>query len=315
MFERSLHAARVNRVPLNMKKTPFYAALSPLALTMAISILPATGKVLNLTDTTVVQGADTYLENTVDVGGTEYHAGVINGSIFRRVEATDDSNSGAGVFRNLYKVSTPTGNVDVESGYNRNEMDSSLLGGDSHLMKVSDLASAADGAYAIFTIDANEANNKTERYISLDKFQIFVETDAPLGVDPGSLPGSEANLGDLGTEIYNMDNGSDSTVLLDYSTSNGSGTFDTYIFVPLALFAGYDPESYIYVYSQFGEFGEATVSTGTGDFGAGSGGEDVAYYKTANVVPITVTSLVPEPHSSALLALGGLMLTLRRRRA
>lgn len=315
-----------NLVSMNKKFVPL--RLLPWFLVVSASVVPAMGKIINLADQSFTKTSDgsTIAENTYV--GTDpitgnpftYHAGVVNGAVFRRAEASDDDNSGAGVFRNLYKSQ----DSPVEQGYNRGKvMDGSVLGGTSHLITKGDLQTDASGLFYIFTIDANEKNNAIERFISLDKFQLYVENDVNLGVDPDPLPttspGAAQNSGDLaslGALVYDMDAGpqGDSTVLMDYSTSNGSGTFDTFVFVQASLFDGYDDAAYIYLYTEFGGFTDTPTS-----FIADAGGEDIAAYTNfdgSNTPPElgVPPSIVPEPSSALLASLGALVLIFKRRR-
>lgn len=290
--------------------------LSGISLSLIASSDFSHAKIINLADQefTTNSGA-TIEETTYEHNNFIWHAGALNGAIFRRAEASDDTNSGSGVFRDLYSLQ----DSPVEQGYNRpikQVWDSSVLGGTSHLLTLGDLKPDASGNFFVFTVDANEKNNATERFISLDEFQIYVEDDAQLGVD-NNLPGSVGNLGDLGDKVYDMDLGNhgESTVLMDYSTSNGSGSFDMFVYVPVSAFADHtDPNAYIYLYTEFGGYTDSPTS-----FIADAGGEQIAAYTDFSgdgTPPLLEVppSILPEPHSAMLAAAGGLMMLLRRKR-
>lgn len=314
MPERFLHAASLDRPPLIMNKTFFYNAAVPLALTMAVSILPATGDVLNFTDYTVTKDSTDYLENTVTVGGTEYHAGIINGAIFRRVNDDEPDNSGSGVFQDLYTNTAKSGDNGIEEGYNRKKIMNSSVGGADPYLTVGQLGTDVTGNYAVFGIDTNEQGVVGQVDLSLDKFKVYVGSNT----DPDPLPGDEASLGSLGSKIYDMDDADlngvvdvDNTVLLSYDS--GSGAFETYIFVPMSAFAGLANDSNVYVYTQFGAFGVATADGDERNFGAASGGENIAALTDDNFETRVV--IIPEPSSALLASFGAMLLAFRRRRA
>ena len=278
---------------------------------MAVLSPSATAKELNLMNLPVETTGGTVSQSIIPLGGFDYHAGFIEGALFRRPESTDALGSGSGVFRDLYKVQAP-GNGTTEQGYNRNgAMDAAVPGGFDPLLKVGDLLTDQSGLFHVFVIDVNEENNDG-RFLSLDKFELFVENDGA-GSDPDPLPGNEAFLGDLGTSVYSMDASEDSTVFLDYSTSNGSGTFDLFVFVPVSKFAGLDSNSYVYLFTEFGTYADAT----TLDFGAGAGAEQVASFNSNFFTPgdpVPNVIIVPEPSSSLLASIGAILLMFRRRR-
>ena len=281
--------------------------------------MPAMGKELNLMNLDVETTHGTVAQSIISYNGFDYRAGVINGTLFRRPESTDALGSGSGVFRDLYK-NQAGGNGTTEQGYNRNGvMDAAVPGGFDPFIKVGDLLTDQTGLFYVFVVDVNDEKN-AKRFISLDKFELIVEDNADglgFGSDPASLPGTEASLGDLGTTVYNMDAGEDSTVFLDYSTSKGSGTFDLFVFIPKSNFAGMDSEAYVYLFTEFGTYADAT----TIDFGVGAGPEQVAAYNANFVNPndpipdIAVpASFVPEPSSALLASFGALFLMFKRRR-
>lgn len=275
---------------------------------MAILAGTAAAVTINLLDFEITRNDNSVVPESIMQG---YHAGVIDGSLFRRVDdVIDDASSGSGNFRNLFSVQS-AGSATTELGYNRYvaSMDSSIPGGFDAVVRVSELQTDNSGLFHVFTIDVNEPGNQ-DRYISMDRFQLYVGGSDD--VDP--LPSDIANLSNLGAKIYDMDANEDSEVLMDASLSTGSGTMDLFVFVPISRFAGLDPDSLVYVFTEFGQYSEASDSL---DFGATSGAENIAAhagYKDVEIGLGVEASSVPEPHSAVLAALGLGLVWLRRGR-
>lgn len=276
---------------------------------LAVLANPAAAVTINLIDFSITRNDSTVVPESV-IGG--FHAGVIGSAFFRRADASfDDSSSGSGNFRNLYSVQAQ-GGATSQQGYNRDiaAMDSSIPSGFDEVVRVSELQTDNSGLFHVFTIDVNEPGNQN-RYISLDQFQLYV--GGASDVDP--LPDTQASLSNLGTKVYDMDETEDSVVLMDASVSNGSGTMDLFVFVPVSQFEGLDPDGMVYLFTEFGTYTEAS---NTMDFGSTSGAENVAAHAGFKVVDIGLgveASSIPEPHSALLAGLGMVLLWMRRGRA
>ena len=302
--------------PLFIKRTITFL-VSSLALSMTLSAVD-----VNLMDQDFTTNSGTVFQSTLPGAGPDQRMGFINDALYRRTESTDDVGSGSGVFRNLYKVQ----DTPAEAGYNRNgALDASVPGGFDPFVSKGQLATDASGSYYVFTMDVNEANN-SNRYVSLDTFEIYAggtgtdlnsdgdfrdnnEVAEAWGTNP--LPQTVASLASYTTLIYDMDAGTNSTVFIDYSSSNGSGTFDLFVFVPVSMFDAVSNSTMIYIYTEFGGYTNGSSLT----FSADTGGEEIAAYTGVFLGTITTNIPIPEPSTSLLSGLGVLMLLCRRSRA
>ena len=252
--------------------------------------LPAMAATLNLTDITV-NGIPTSMYAGND--GQNHVGGFINGALFQRAVP----GSGAGQFRQLFRVSDSNDADVIERGYNRGGiMDSETPNGFNPLIRVQNLVESSEGGFYMFALDANESSGGNNSYLSLDMFSIYVG-----GVnDPAPLPAAEANLGQLGTRVYTF--ATNDGVLLDATTSSGSGTADMLVFVPKSLFNGFAPDSYVYTFVSHG-------GSSAPGFGASGGNEEWAAIQTP------MASYIPEPGAWAIALVGGILgLTTRYRR-
>lgn len=279
----------------------------------AFAVCCGTGMAAVVNLTNEVFGGDSYQPDViVPTSGASFSGGFIEGALFR--DPSVDGSAGSGVFRDLYRLSPPnTKGVEVESGYNRVEMDSSIPNGFDPYIRVGDLIEDASRESYIFVIDINESNNK-ERYLSLDDFKVWVGDST----DPEVLPGSLAELGStLGIPAYDMNaSGIQNHVLMDATLSTGSGGGDLFVFVPKAFFGNAAADSYVYLYTSLGAY------TGDPGFGAGATQEQVSIPgKTiigdgsgTTLSTISAGTTVPESGMPAMLALAaGVGLALRRR--
>lgn len=271
---------------------------------LALAILPLmaaplSAAIVNLTNSTILGNA----QSTLTSGSTTFVGGMINGALYRRPVSADDSGSGSGVFRDLYRVDTNSG---PESGYNRDGvMNSSVPNGFDPVITVGDLVEDSTGTAYVFVVDTNEAGSAAEKFISFDDFKIYV---AGTG-DPSSLPQSLTAMGsEFGTPVYDMRaSGLDNHVLLDYSLFSGSGQMDMFVFIPKALFGNAAANQMVYVYSEFGSYAAAGFDPSAGPEQVSLPGKSI----TGTVDPLI--QAVPEPGMVSLLLSVGL-LVLRRRR-
>lgn len=278
-------------------------------MTLFTSLTVSSAAVINLTNE-MINGIAPSL---INVNGTDYSAGVFNGAGgIRRTIDSDAAGSGSGVFRNLYTVGETGKKTGEEFGYNRDGvMGTHVSNGFEPIITVNDLVLDSTGNFFVFTLDTNETGS-ADKYISLDSFQIFVGGHIDdVATEP--VANTKDELGNLGLKVYDIDNVEDNTVLMDASLfGGGSGTMDAYLFVPVSSFDGHDPNSLLYVFTEFGGY-ESEVP----GFGFSAGNEHVAMPYKADVNPpvTTIILAVPEPHSVILLSLGGLVLAFCRRRA
>ena len=268
--------------------------------------------VLNLTDTTIAgETPDTLVSTT----NTTFRGAYLNGALYR--DPSVDGSAGSGVFRDLYRISPPNGQGNiVEHGYNRpSVMDSSVPNGFDPYLKFGELIQDSSQSSYIFVIDINEANNATDRYLSLDDLKIWVGGTAEPTTLPSTLSGM---MTELGVPEYDMNpSGQQNFVLLDATLSSGSGSGDLFVFVPKSFFPqNTDPSANIFISTKMGGY------TGPAGFGAGSTPEQVSIPGKSIVggTPPTVSTIqsgvatVPEPSAFAALLTAGLLGFRRRRR-
>lgn len=152
--------------------------------------------------------------------------------------------------------------------------------------------------YYKFLLDVNESVGHQNEFLSLDRLQIYTSTIGSQTTEALNNEGTvNQTLGLASATLrYNLDSGGvENCVMLDYSRNQGSGSGDMIAYIPAGLFAGVDPEAYVYLYSQFG----ASFS-GSYDLTSDAGFEE--WWVMAESMPI------PEPATvlSGLFLIGGL---------
>ncbi|WP_137936290.1 hypothetical protein [Chitinivorax sp. B] len=182
--------------------------------------------------------------------------------------------------------------------------------------------------YYEFLLDMNEEGNENSG-LSLDSFKLYVAgkgdilsnsvTDA--GCAPDTSPNGTFKLCDGATEVYDMDNipGGDASLLMDYTNFSGSGKgVDLQALVPVSNFAGYTADSFVYLYSKFGETGsKCTVAANksspcqTPNGALGSKAKSLTYGSDAGFEEWSIRrfSDVPIPSTALLIGLGMMLIT------
>ena len=211
----------------------------------------AEGKIVNLADSTIDGVA----------GG---NSGTINGALF---EYNNVGVSGTGTYIAFVRVQ----NTGMEEGYNTSERgvayDENTSPSFTHDLTLGEVAVVDKGGVPSleFSLDVNETASNGNEYISLDRLEVWVgpssfddgdaSTDAPLVTD-------FAGLGL--TRVYDMDGApdGDSAVYLDFNKgSSGSGQPDMFFYLPTSsLPFGVTGDTFIYLYSKFGESGDKSLS-------------------------------------------------------
>jgi hypothetical protein len=174
-------------------------------------------------------------------------ADLTNGIVF----LTGDTNTstGTGIFPSFVEIQAKPQEGGVEQAFNTDaapieDSGSSPQHNHSLLLSAVPIVTVGGVDYREFRLDLNEQIDS----ISLDKLQIYAATSGNLT----SLAGL--------AEIYDMDGGPDGKTGggndVDVSVgltawSSGSGHSDYKVLIPNSYFAGTDPGSYIYFYSQF----------------------------------------------------------------
>ena len=168
-------------------------------------------------------------------------SGVINGA---RFSTNEQQPTGTGVFNPFVRLQMN----GFEQGYNTSG--SSLPFDEkpgiwTHDLRLSEIGTTVvDGVeHYEFRLDINQSNGGPNRFLSLDKVQIYTS---------GIGSQTTTNVASLGTLRYDLDAGGDNWVKLDYSLGHGSGSGDMTMLVPVSNFSGADTDAFVYLYSAFG---------------------------------------------------------------
>jgi hypothetical protein len=248
--------------------------------------------------------------------------GTIGGAIFSQGAQL----SGTGVFPAFVQVAGG-GSPTVHAAYNttvNNVLDNGSSSTFNHQILYSQLVTVSVNGqnYFEFFLDINESNNASDKYLSLDELRVF---SGAVAINQSTTDVDGVAPFPLGTLRYDMDAGSAGNgILLNYDLETGSGRADMVFLVP--TWTGNATDA-VYLYSKFGVLGTGTptcnhtggVTGGAsgcgvagGNYGASDGFEEWALG--------TGGSVIPEPSTYALYALGATMLFVsgwwqKRRRA
>jgi hypothetical protein len=185
------------------------------------------------------------------------------------------------------------GNQAETKGYNTTVNGTFDIGSSdvqNHGIRVGDVAIVNIGGvnYFSFGLDVNEnsGGNPDNKYISLDALKLFTNNV--------ENPGTE-DLSQLGTLRFDL--GTGNNILLNFSDGAGSGFADLLVYIP--VWAGYDPNEFIHLYSEFGALGVVTDgSAPTGDYGNSDGYEHWGFNRGGD------NQAVPVPPAIVLVAFG-----------
>ncbi len=177
---------------------------------------------------------------TLDLTSTG-SSGDINGALFFQA---DPQPTGTGAIRSFVRLQA---NADVSQGYNTDgrplQFDENTSGEFTRSLRLDDVPVVNVGGtdYREFLLDINESNGADKNLLSLDTLEVYLGEAGDLLDYPN-----------FGTKVYDLDEGADHWILLDYDLNPGSGGGDLFAYVPDESFDGADGE-YVYLYSRFGE--------------------------------------------------------------
>jgi len=176
----------------------------------------------------------------------------INDALF--FQNKPDGSSGTGLIQAIVRVQDPGGGDGHENGYNTSFRPLSYEENTSPNFTTSIVLNSVpivqiDGVnYYEFRLDINQLNSSS--LLSLDEIKLY-SSDVSAGQAQGTIGGAwfTANA----SLVYDMDGGSNHSVLLDAGLSSGSGSSDMFFYVPVSNFGGADPDvTYVTLYSEFG---------------------------------------------------------------
>jgi len=170
----------------------------------------------------------------------------VNGAIYTQVISQP---TGTGVFDPFLRLQQQ-GNNTEEAAYNSdnvtNDNPDAKTDIHTHSLLLGDLVET--GGYYTFTLDLGEPGRtgSEQSQVALSELKLYLGTS-------GDLAPTIANVDTLGNLVYNLDAGTDNTVVLADLTS-GNGKSDYTVQIPKSAFdAQADAQhQYVYLYSHFG---------------------------------------------------------------
>lgn len=174
---------------------------------------------------------------------------MINDALFRQA---DFDRAGTGRVESFVRLQTHHGRSGVERGYNTNarplQFDELRNRRFTHALKLADVPRVTvDGVtYREFVLDINQKARRP--LLSLDEMRVYVS-------EKPNLRGYRASLRQLAglAPVYDLDAGRDNWIKLNARLGRGSGSGDMVALLPERAFAGAKDDSYVYLYSKFGQ--------------------------------------------------------------
>lgn len=172
---------------------------------------------------------------------------MINGA---RYFQSDPQPTGSGVIDSFVRISAAP--LTTVEGYNTdfrpvqyNENTSATFT-HSLLWSSARLVTIVGIQYREFGLDINQVGVPLLALESLDMLQLYLSNVGDLTNHPVFTSGWD-------TKIYDLDNGGDNWIKLDYKLNSGSGSGDMFAYFPNALFTPFTgTKNFVYLYSKFG---------------------------------------------------------------
>jgi hypothetical protein len=180
-----------------------------------------------------------------------------DGVIVRQIDAQP---TGTGFIDSFVRLQAKGTGAQIEQGFNTDarplQFDENTSPQFTRSLKLSDVPEVIIGGtkFREFLLDINQ--KASQPLLSLDALRIFVASAgnlSGLSLSTNQLAGIDA--------VYDLDAGGDHWIKLNSRLNQGSGKGDMAIYIPSSYFAGADPNSYLYLYSRFGD-----NLTGNADF-------------------------------------------------
>ncbi|MFL5341621.1 MAG: SdrD B-like domain-containing protein [Gemmataceae bacterium] len=175
--------------------------------------------------------------------------GVVNRAIFYQ---DSPHPQGSGVMQPIVRLQAKGSTATVEQGYNTDarplQFDENKSPTFTHSLKVGDIPEVSIGGVMYRQLSLNINQSTHEPYLSLDALKLYVG-------GAGNLTGYSESTGKLAglSPIFDLDAGGDHWVKLNGALHPGSGTGDMLVNVPVSAFGGAGANTFLYLYSRFGE--------------------------------------------------------------
>ena len=183
-----------------------------------------------------------------DLSTSDASAQLSDGVIVKQIDAQP---TGTGVIDSFVRLQAKGTGGQIEQGFNTDgrplQFDENTSPQFTRSLKLANVPEVIIGGvkYREFLLDINQKANQP--LLSLDALRIY------LGAK-GNLTGMNSNNQLAGIDAaYDLDRNGDQWIKLNSLLNQGSGKGDMALYIPSSYFEGADPESYLYLYSRFGD--------------------------------------------------------------